>query len=238
MELAEFERHARQIWDAIPAQYKQGVDGLIIEAGVHHHPEHPDFYTLGECITEAYPSDFGGPDTIRSAVVLYYGSFRKVAEDDESFDWEEEIHETLLHELQHHLESLADDDQLGDVDYAVEQNFRRVEGEPFDPLFFRAGERIAPNTYRVDQDVFIEVTTPSSAAFDYELEWEGVRYLVQLPASNADVLIAVIEQEMPGVPGELCVVRVRPRGVLGTLRAALTGAGYSSEETLITVQPL
>jgi hypothetical protein len=31
---------------------------------------------------------------------------------------------------------------------------------------------------------------------------------------------------------------VRRRGVLGTLRAALTGSGYSTEETLIAAQPL
>ena len=53
MELAEFERHARTIWDAIPEQYKQGVDGLVIEAKTRAHPEHPEFYTLGECVTEA-----------------------------------------------------------------------------------------------------------------------------------------------------------------------------------------
>ena len=38
--------------------------------------------------------------------------------------------------------------------------------------------------------------------------------------------------------GELAVVRVRRRGVLGTLRAALTGSGYSMEETLVTAEPL
>ncbi len=235
MELAEFERHARTIWDAIPEQYKQGVDGLVIEATTRAHPEHPEFYTLGECVTEAYPSDFGGPDTIRSAVVLYYGSFQRVAEEDDEFDWEEEIHETLLHELQHHLESLADDDKLSDLDYAVEQNFRRFEGQPFDPLFYRAGDPLAAHTYLVEHDIFVEVETSSNDGFTFELSWQDRTYRVEIPESAADVLFVVLE-EMPGVVGELAVVRVRRRGVLGTLRAALTGAKHRVEEVLGSAQ--
>ena len=79
MDLKAFENAARAIWQRIPAQYKDGIDALSIEAQPHAHPQHDDFFTLGECITETYPSEFGGPDTIRSAVVLYYGSFREIA---------------------------------------------------------------------------------------------------------------------------------------------------------------
>ena len=135
MTLAQFEAEARNVWARIPESYKAGIDAMIVEADAHSHPDHDDFFTLGECITETYPSEFGGPDTIRSAVVLYYGSFASVAAEDEQFPWEQEIEETLLHELQHHLEHLADADELEDFDHAVEENFKRVEGQPFDPLF-------------------------------------------------------------------------------------------------------
>src|SRR5215204_3724898 len=128
MTLPEFEALAEKAWTEIPVDFKAGIDGLIIEKDAHSHPEHEDIFTLGECVTESYPSDFGGPDTIRSAVVLYYGSFREIAADDGEFDWEHEIRETLQHELQHHLEHLADEDGLGDLDYAVEQNYHRLEG--------------------------------------------------------------------------------------------------------------
>ena len=64
MSLQEFEQLARTLWHEIPQQYKQGIDGLIIEAGSRAHAEHQDFFTLGECVTEAYPSDFGGPETV------------------------------------------------------------------------------------------------------------------------------------------------------------------------------
>ena len=71
MDYAGFERFARDVWETIPVAYKAGVDGLVIEPSANVHPEHPDVYTLGECITEEFPSQYGGPDTTRSAVVLY-----------------------------------------------------------------------------------------------------------------------------------------------------------------------
>ena len=80
------------------------MDGLVIDRQARPHPRTRDIYTLGECVTEAYPSDFGGPDTVRSAVVLYYGSFLRLSRLDPAFDWSEEIWETLTHELRHHLE--------------------------------------------------------------------------------------------------------------------------------------
>ena len=236
MTFQEFERLARALWAEIPQQYQQGIDGLIIEAASHAHPEHEDFFTLGECVTEAYPSDFGGPDTVRSSVVLYYGSFRAISEEDPEFDWEEEINETLLHELQHHLEHLASDDRLEDFDYAVQENFRWVEGQPFDPLFYHAGVEIAPHCYRVEQDVFLEVEVKRAAGFVHQFSWDDRAFRVEVPASAADILYVVIDEEMHDVPGDFCVVRVRRRGVLGTLRAAYGTRGYTVEEVMASVQ--
>lgn len=140
MRFDEFEARAFDDWERIPDTYKHGIDGLRVEKRALPHPGHEDIYTLGECATEVYPSDFGGPDTIRSAVVLYHGSFRKLADLDPDFDWEHEIWETLTHELRHHLESLAAEDALEDVDYAADENFKRLNGEPFDPFFYQRGE--------------------------------------------------------------------------------------------------
>src|SRR5688572_29417077 len=206
----------------------------MVEQDAHTHPDHDEFFTMGECITETYPSEYGGPDTIRSAVVLYYGSFRAIALEDGDFDWRDQIHETILHELQHHLEHLASEDTLEDFDYAVEENFRRLEGEAFDPLFYRAGEQVAEDTYRVDEDVFVELRTRSKDALDYVLNWSGERYQLAIPKSEADVLYAVLAEEMNGVTGDLCVVRIRQRSTLGTLRAGFKG--QSVEEVLVPVQ--
>jgi len=230
----EFEKSAQEVWQQIPPQFKAGVDGLMVEQDAHTHPDHDEFFTMGECITETYPSEYGGPDTIRSAVVLYYGSFRAIALEDGDFDWRDQIHETILHELQHHLEHLASEDTLEDFDYAVEENFRRLEGEAFDPLFYRAGEQVAEDTYRVDEDVFVELRTRSKDALDYVLNWSGERYQLAIPKSEADVLYAVLAEEMNGVTGDLCVVRIRQRSTLGTLRAGFKG--QSVEEVLVPVQ--
>ena len=44
------------------------------------HPTFADVFTLGQCITEAYPSDWSGPETLRSVVVLFHGSFEALAD--------------------------------------------------------------------------------------------------------------------------------------------------------------
>lgn len=230
MRFAEFERIARALWNEIPAEYKEGVAGLMVDESAVAHPKHPEVYTLGECLTEDYPTQYGGPETTRSAVVLYYGSFREIAKDDDAFDWEGEIHETVMHELQHHLESLADENSLEDVDYAVDENFKRLDGEGFDPLFYRAGEVVGPGVYRVEVDGFIEVTRADGEAFDFEFEHNAVRYALTIPASDADVLFVYLEERADLQDGDLGVVRVRKRGVLATLRSAF-GGGYTVEET-------
>jgi hypothetical protein len=222
----------------VPQQYKRGIDSLIVEVHAQSHPEHDQFFTLGECVTETYLSDFDSPDTVRSSVVLYYGSFRALAQEDWQFDWEREINDTLLHELQHHLEHLASEAGLEDFDYAVEENFRRVEGEPFDPLFYHAGEPIEPGYFRVEHDVFLELEADRMEEARYEFDWVGGRYLVSMPPSAADVQYVVIEEEMPDVAGDFCIVRIRRRSMLGTLRAALDRRGYTVEEVLVNMKEI
>ncbi|RMH19067.1 MAG: hypothetical protein D6701_05440, partial [Gemmatimonadetes bacterium] len=150
MTFESFERAARAAFDEIPPAYRKGVHGLVVRREACPHPRFPDVFTLGLCDTDAYPSDWGGPETIRSVVVLYWGSFRELARRDPGFDWEEQIWETLTHELRHHLESLADEDGLEDVDRAMEEDFKRSEGLDFDPYYYRLGDRIAPDTYAVE----------------------------------------------------------------------------------------
>jgi hypothetical protein len=235
MRFSDFERTARAVWDEIPDAYRQGVAGLIVDRSTVSQDDHPDVFTLGECVTEEYPSQYGGPETTRSAVVLYYGSFREVAEEADDFDWEAEIHETIMHELQHHLESLATEDALEDVDYAVDENFKRLEGGVFDPLFFRAGEPIAApgpaSAYQVEVDVFVQVLTRSREPVTFGFEWSDTRYRVNLPAAAADVTYVLLENGPDVGPGEFWLVRVVERGIIGTLRSAF-GGGYSVAETM------
>lgn len=220
MDFAEFEHTARRIWKEIPAEYKEGVDALVVARAAVTDERYPDVVTLGECITEEYPSPYGGPDTTRSSVVLYYGSFEHIAVQDADFDWEDEIRETITHEIRHHLESLAAEDSLEDLDYAVDQNFRRLQKEPFDPLFYRAGEVMEDGVYRVEADLFFEVVSREPGVLPVELEMDGARFRIHLPPAAADVTYVHV--------GEIIVVRVLQRGALATLRKGFGGLSVDS----------
>jgi len=228
MRFDEFEALAWRYWDEIPEEYKEGVDGLIVERSAQPHPTLPDIYTLGECVTEAYPSEWGGPETTRSAVVLYYGSFWRLSRLDPEFDWEEELWETLTHELKHHLEWLADEDALEEVDYAVDENFKRAHGEPFDPFFYRSGEEVADGVWKVERDYFIEREIAAGAApvDSVEFVWHGREYRVAVPADPGDVCFITVEDGLEEPPdGEVCVVVVRRRGLVESVRDWLRRRG-------------
>ena len=217
MTFEEFERRAWAEWERIPPEYRQGIDGLVIERRALPHPSLPDIYTLGECVTESYASDYGGPDTTRSAVVLYYGSFFRLSRLDDEFDWEEELWETLTHELQHHLESLAADDSLVDMDYAADESFKRQQGERFDPFFFRLGVPDA-GARRVEDEYFIELEPPASGA-DVRFTWAGAEYCVEAPGDDADVTFINVVGGVEEPPAALHLVRVRPVRWRDTVRS-------------------
>lgn len=222
MRFEAFEKRAGEEWERIPEAYREGVDGLVVERGARPHDSLVDVYTLGECITESYPSDWGGPDTIRSFVVLYYGSFQRLSKLDAEFDWETELWETLTHELQHHLESLADDEGLVDMDFAVDEGFKRREGEPFDPSFYRAGKALGDGWFRVDEELFVEVRVESDAdAAAFTLD--GVEWRVSLPQDRGDVAFVEVETGLPADAPPITVVCVRRRGMVERLRGALRG---------------
>ncbi|HOQ08494.1 MAG TPA: metallopeptidase family protein [Syntrophomonadaceae bacterium] len=63
-----------------------------------------DFWILGEYIEDEHLGRF---------IVFYYGSFVELLQDEPEEVWKEEIIDTVLHELQHHLELMAGRDDLG-----------------------------------------------------------------------------------------------------------------------------
>ena len=207
MKLREFEELAAEYWAEIPDDYKHGIDGVRVLRRAKAHDELPEVWTMGECVTEAYPSDFGGPETTRSAIVLYHGSFANVAHQDDAFDWEDELWETITHELRHHLESLAAEDALEEVDYAADENFKRQDGAPFDPFFHRSGEPVdradTPSltldgagveviARRVEGDWFFELPPTAVLRGRAVLEWAGARHAFDLPETSADVTFVVL----------------------------------------------
>ena len=220
MTFEEFEALAAQQWEEIPEHYRQGVDSMVVERSALPHPSLPDIYTLGECLTESYPSDFGSADTTRSVVVLYYGSFFRLSRLDPEFDWKAELWETLTHELQHHLESLATDDTLGDMDYAADENYKRYHGELFDTFFYRSGLP-EEEWYRVEDEYFLEAPLPAPGAPVF-FEWNGAGYEADVPAGVGDVTFLTVDSGVDDAPAALHIVLLAHRGWWRTLRDALS----------------
>jgi predicted Zn-dependent protease with MMP-like domain len=207
-DFAEFRRLAGLAFDALPPEFREGIDGLEVSPETVPHASLPDVYTLGECRTENFPSEYGGVGDVRSLVVLYFGSFLALSRLDPEWDWEGEIWETVTHEVRHHLESLADDDALEQTDYALDQNFARREGDAFDPFFYRAGTPAGRGCWVVDGDTFLEVTVagdrrPSPPV----LALDAVEYPVRVPAELGDVHFVLLDEAEEG--GEVVAVFVR-----------------------------
>lgn len=222
MDFAAFEARAHELYAQVPEQFLAGMDGLEVSRRTEAHPSLPDVYTLGECLTEQYPSEFGGAGEVRSVVVLYYGSFLALSRLDEAFDWEAELYETLMHEVRHHLESLATEDELEEIDYAEDQNFRRREGERFDPAFYRAGMKRGEREWEVDGDFFIEVPVSRRAAGPLAIEWGGKRLVVDRPEPLGDVHFLTLES-WSDEDHEVVAVLIARRGWWKQVRALLAG---------------
>lgn len=222
MDFSEFETLAASMYRSVPEQYRAGVEGISVERTTLAHPSLPEVYTLGECRTESYPSEFGGAGIVRSVVVLYYGSFVALSRSEEGWDWEAELWETITHELQHHLESLADDETLEALDYAEDQNFARREGEPYDPSFYLSGVPVGPRAWEVDGDVFVEVEYGAREieAGSTLLHWDGVDHHIAVGA-DAGRAGPVRVAELQGGPGELFAVLLKRRGPREWLRTLL-----------------
>ncbi len=239
MELRDFENEARSVFEEIPEMYREGIDGLTVSHDAPAHPELPGVYTMGECVTEEHLSDFGSAETTRSVIVLYWGSFRAVSLENEEFDWAHEIWDTVTHELRHHLESLAGDAALEGVDYAVDESFRRLDGQPFDPWYYQHGEEVEAGVFRVEDKWYVEQAW-SQAEYDraaaLDFEWAGRRYDLPKPKELGDVHFILVRGLGETEPIEIVLVRERSwwedvRRVVGTSRATVHESEVDAELT-------
>jgi len=216
MKYDEFRKRAYEIFAEIPDEYRSGVEGLEVTRGTVLHPTLPEVYTMGECLSEFYPSEYGGAGEVRSRVVLYYGSFQAVARDEEEWDWDDEIWETITHEIRHHLEHLASDDALEDRDYAADQLFAMREEESFDPFFYHSGEPLGEGRFEVEGDVFVEVTVrrrDGGSTCLVDVPGTDVAMEVKLPEDPGDVHFLRVTDPPDAVAGDLFVVVVTRRGM-------------------------
>jgi len=211
MRLADFDTMVRRLCDEVPEHFFDGVAEVVVSPRAVPHPDRSEIFTMGECIP--LPVQVGsGVEGLQSRIVLYYGSFAALAQQQEGFDWRYEAWETLTHELRHHLEWRAKAPDLEDFDWAVEHNFARHDGESFDPTFFLSGELQPDGAYRVEEDVFIDQivrTVPQAVSF----AWRGRSYTV-LPPDGAELPCFFTVDGVAEPPtGDLVVVLRRRPGV-------------------------
>lgn len=215
MTLAEFEGLVASLAEQIPEEFLSGIAEIVVSPRTVTHPDREDIYTLGECI--ALPTTSDAPEATNSRVVLYYGSFAALARDRDDFDWQEEAWETLTHEIRHHVEWRARDPGLEWLDEAVEQNYARMAGEPFDPTFYRDGEPEDGGLFRLEDDYFMEVER-EEAGGHFRFVWGDRRYRVELPSDlRPPAFLSVQGLEAPP-PGEFVLVVVRPARLVDVIR--------------------
>ncbi len=235
MRRRDFEAMVRRMVGELPEGFLEGVVAIEVTGKTVPHPVRADIYTLGECV----PHDFGGPDEgpqLRSTVYLHYGSFAALAKIDSGFGWKEEAWETLTHEVRHHLEWRARVPELERLDEAAEANYARHDGEHFPPLFFMDGERLAPDVFKVEDDVFLDVQLDAKAwrravGTERAFTWHGRAWRVTLPSHLPDVLFLSVEGVEPAPAGDLVLVVRRRPGARDLLHRAVVAQAEATATT-------
>jgi len=199
----------------VPGEFADGIVAIEVSPKVMPHPRRGDVYTLGECI----PLEWSGNGAdLQSRVVLYHGSFAALARLGD-FDWRAEAWETLTHELRHHLEWRAHVSRLEAYDWAAEENFKRHEGQPFDPLFYRSGESVEDGVWKVDDDFFVAWNDSGARGKDIEIPWHGRAYRVAVPPVEPTTALFLILDGLRAPPPGDAVVVVKPaQGLRDLLR--------------------
>ncbi|MEJ2288348.1 MAG: metallopeptidase family protein [Deinococcales bacterium] len=125
MTFEAFRAAAAAMVDDIPDEFLQGLQGVHVFQEARPEEEYEDVYRLGEYLDPGSEDFLGGQPGLGRHIALYYGSFAAVAEGDPDFDWEDELWETITHELRHHVESLAGEDALVQDDVEQQRTFHR-----------------------------------------------------------------------------------------------------------------
>ncbi len=218
MRLADFEGMVRRMAQEVPREFLQGIAEITVSPRTVPHPTRADTFTMGECIPLPDGAG-GGPDAVQSRVVLYHGSFAALALVNGGLDWRAEAWETLTHELRHHLEWRARAPDLEELDWAVEQNFARLDGESFDPTFYLRGEPVGDGLWRVEDDVFMDRVVAEAGA-TVELAWHDRTYRVAVPPDATLPAFLVLDGIADPPEGELVLVLRRKPGLRDLLRPA------------------
>lgn len=104
MKLDEFITFVEYITDKeIPPILLRDLNlGIIVNPKKQKDDEEKDYYIMGEYIQ----------NEAGNQVLLFYGSFRYFLEDESIKVWHKEIMDTIKHELIHHIEAMAGQEDL------------------------------------------------------------------------------------------------------------------------------
>ena len=111
-----------EIAQEFPEAFFQELDGGIqLEEEALPDPEFPpgEMYIMGEYVH----------DMLGRYILLYYGSFRALLDQEDEATWKDEIFATVAHEFTHHLEETAGLHALDDKDLEFLQEARAELGE-------------------------------------------------------------------------------------------------------------
>lgn len=107
------------IVDALPPEYFRGLNGGVVFSRETMHDENfPELYVLGHYKKMA----------MGKMIVLYYGSFMELYGNYAPEPLREKLKGTLYHELTHHLEELAGENDLAVEDFEFMERYRRDHG--------------------------------------------------------------------------------------------------------------
>ena len=213
---ATFEARALDVWEAIPDRFRAGCV-LLVHLETRPDPADPEVFLLGMC-EAAFAGTVDMPiGETQSIVQVWYGSFEAIDARARAFDWDEELEETILHELTHHWEGRAGLMGLDLFDAAQITNFHRRRGFPVGPGFWRHGERHAGvDGWVIDGDVFVEVAGPPP----WRVEPPDGGPAVSARPDPHDGWATIPGRGLPfdGVPGDLIVAPCPPPSAWQRLR--------------------
>ncbi|MFN3265673.1 MAG: metallopeptidase family protein [Deinococcales bacterium] len=124
MTFLEFQQRLQEMIEIIPERFMKNLQGIHCFPEIKHSPEQRGLVRMGEYLDPGFESFMAAGVHIGRHINIYYGSFVAVARYNPDFDWEEQLWETLTHELQHHLESQANDQSLIEWDKQQLEKFR------------------------------------------------------------------------------------------------------------------
>jgi hypothetical protein len=118
MDIERFTALADRLMERVPEPVLEGLNGgVCIRRNAHRDKADPrDVYIMGEYVTDPVMGCY---------VLIYYGSFQAVLAGEPDPVWEAELWETIRHELRHHLETRAGEQDLDREDAAQLYELRK-----------------------------------------------------------------------------------------------------------------